>query len=119
MGEAGSEPGSEGVGGMAERTLRERCIEAGTEALAKRFFPGVHWSTDRDFVTAVIRTDSAAVLDAVLGVLTEHANEMVPAAMKAQRRVDDAIVDGYPYIGEFESVEAAVLGALAVLGGDE
>lgn len=52
---------------MAERTLRERCIEAGAKAIANDRAEGP--------VTFAHLDDAEAAFDAVLGVLTEHADE--------------------------------------------
>lgn len=73
---------------MAERTLRERCIEAGAEALSA-VSPAFN---DRE--DAVV-----AVFDAILGVLTEHADEWFDAWASRE--------------------DPAFTGLLAVLEGDE
>lgn len=72
---------------MAERTLRERCIEAGARRLRKVGLADVK-----------AQSYAADFLDAILGVLTEHADEMAEA---------------HP------EVWGVTANLLAVLGGDE
>ncbi len=81
---------------MAERTLRERCIEAGAKAVyASKWGPSMSGPkpAGMDFHL------SANVLDAIIGVLTEHADEWFDAWASRE--------------------DPAFTGLLAVLEGDE